>query len=323
MIIGGLGLALNILTIAFLSFSLTLLLMSILIVQFNRHLASFNAKSRSSLLWCVVGLPWLVALFSVVVLVFPVLLDWNRNSLASVLHWHHIYSFPVFSWHGAALLLFCSMAFILLFAKLIKALKNSANLSQLNHFIESRALPNGCLVLESESINAFASGLITPQAYITSGLMQRLENEENAVVQQHELAHVAAAHPLKKYAFSLFSAFFPIQLIGKINDSMALAYEQIADEAVQKSIDDVALVSRTIIKVTRLQGAVISGHQEPAVNCSFSGNALELRILYLLDEDKGNSFPYFFVCFSALTLAAVSTLSVDYLHHFFEQLFSH
>ena len=323
MIFGDFGLVLNVLTIAILSFSFTLFVVSLLIVQLNRLLSQFNAKSRSRLLWCIVTLPWVVSFLSVVILVFPELFKWQSAWLTSPLHWHHIYTFSVLSWHGVSLLLFSTLVLLLLLMKSVKAIKIISNFNLLNEFSKPETMPNGCMIIDSKNVSAFTSGLLKPQAYITQGLHDQLSSEESCVVQQHELAHAKYSHPLKKYTFSIFSTFYPNQLGCRLNESYSLALEQTADNAVLALISDVTLISKTIIKVTRLQSFIKTSQQEPVAGCAFTTHPFELRIRYLLNDNKGNSFPYLLVLISAITIASISTFSVDFIHHSFEHLFSH
>lgn len=321
MIFGGLGLALNITTIVILSCSFTLILASLIMKHFHNALSNFNAISRSQILWCIVILPWFVSALSVVALVFPELYQWNL-AWAS-LHWHHIYNFSIFSWHGASLIIFSSFCLLLLLSRLVRALKMYSNINQLNSFSKPDVLSNGCLIIESSEVNAFTSGLLNAKAFITTGLNSRLSDDENSIVQLHELAHVKNSDPLRKYIFSLLASFFPLKISEQLNASFSLALEQVADNEVLKEIPDVALVAKTLVNVTRLQ--LHSSQIAPPVseNCSFINTPLESRIHYLLNESKGKSFPYFILIILVFAISSISTLSVDLIHHSFEQLFSH
>ncbi|AGS40126.1 hypothetical protein CYCME_1808 [Cycloclasticus zancles 78-ME] len=323
MILGDWGLALNILTIAILSVCFTVFLMSLFINRLEGLLLRFDASSRSLLLWFIVILPWFVSCACVAVLVFPELFIWKTLPFTSPLHWHHIYTFPLVSWHGATLVLFSFLCLFLMLTKLLKALKITSHLNQLKDFLNPATLPNGCVLIESQEISAFTSGFFRPQAYITRGLCDLLSKEESFIVQQHELAHAKYAHPLKKYIFSLFALFFPQRVENKLNDSYALSLEQLADDTVLKQTLDVTLISKTILRVVRLQGGVRVNQREFIADCAFTAHPSALRIKYLLNDNKGRSFPYLFVFISTLTVLAINSFSVDYIHHSFEHLFSH
>ncbi|MFQ3171812.1 MAG: Zn-dependent protease with chaperone function [Oleispira sp.] len=321
MIFGGLGLALNITTIVILSCSFTLIITSLIVKYFQSSLSNFNAMSRSRILWCIVILPWFVSALSVVALVFPELFQWK--GVWASLHWHHIYNFTVFSWHGAFLIIFSSFCLLLLLSRLARALKIHSSMNQLNSFSKPDVLSNGCLIIESSEVNAFTSGLLNSKAFITTGLNNRLSSDENTIVQLHELAHVKNSDPLRKYIFSLLASFYPLKISGQLNASFSLAIEQLADSEVLKEIPDVALVAKTLVKVTRLQ--LNSSQIAPPIsaNCSFINTPLKSRVHYLLNEYKGKSFPYLTFIILVFAISSISTLSVDLIHHSFEQLFSH
>lgn len=321
MIFGGLGLALNITTIVILSCSFTLIFTSVIMKHFHDSLSNFNATSRSRILWCIVILPWFVSALSIVALVFPELFQWQ--GVWASLHWHHIYNFSIFSWHGASLIIFSSFCVLLLLSRLARTLKMHSSMNQLNSFSKSDVLSNGCLIIESSEVNAFTSGLINAKAFITTGLSTRLNNDENAIVQLHELAHVKSSDPLRKYIFSLFASFYPLKISEQLNASFSLALEQLADSEVLKEIPNEALIAKTLVKVTRVQ---LNSSQIASViskNCSSINTPLESRIHYLLNEYKGKSFPYLTFIILVLVISSISTLSVDLIHHSFEQLFSH
>ena len=186
-------------------------------------------------------------------------------------------------------------------------------------------LQSGCTLITSESINAFTTGLVNAKAYITSGLNDQLNSQESHVVQLHELAHVTHSDPLKKYVFSLFASFYASKLSDKLNRSYSLALEKLADEAVQKEILDVTLLTKTMIKVSRLQLSEKNDFKFRVLQgeCSFTENPLESRIYYALNERKGSDFPVLSVFTLVIIIAALSTLSVDLLHHSIEQIFAH
>lgn len=323
MIFGNWGLWLNIVTIGVMSFCVSLLLISLLI-SLSRDLSNlFEAKSRLRLLWCVVILPWLVSLLSVVLLVFPELLPLQKTWLTTLVHWHHVYTFSLYSWHGASLAVFSIFFVFLLFSKLLRTLKTYTQLNHLTYFVKNNELSNGCVLIESETPLAFTSGFLRPRSYITSGLSNRLSQQEIEVVQRHELAHAKRRDPLRKYVFALFASFFPKAIENYFNEALSLSLEQLADETVMETINDETLVSKTILKVVRFRGQHNRLNAAPLSNCYFAVHPLELRIRYLLDNDKGKPFPLilFFAFFAAMT--GISTLSVDFLHHAFEQLFDH
>lgn len=323
MILGGLGLALNVFTIVILSLSFSVSIASLVVVYGARLLPNYHATSRSQLLWSAVFLPWVVSLIVVVILLFPELFGWEAAWLPASLHWHHTYTFPMMSWHGAALLAFSGSCAILMGRKLVTALRVATSIDQLNDFLSPAGSGRGCRVIDSLGVNAFTTGFLRPQAYLTSGLLQRLSDQEIQIVALHELAHAKGFHPLKKYAFSILASFFPVRIEQILNESYSVALEQSADHEALQGCRDASLVSATIVKVARLQCATGAVQPLPVAGVSFNTHPLELRVRYLLNDDKGGAFPLFVVLLSSFSIAAISTVSVDFIHHSFELLFSH
>jgi len=322
MILGYLGLSLNILSIVFVSLCASLIFISMTLFFTPNSLNRFQANARISILWCIGILPWLISLFSVALLVLPELTSSNDTWLATVLHWHHIYQFEILSWHGASLCVFCVIFFSVCLAKLAKAIKANKQLNQLDFFIQNANSEQSLTVIESEESRAFTSGLFSPRSYITSGLSDQLTTLEATVVAEHELAHARAHDPLRKYGFSLLAAFFPTFIGQQLNSDFSLALEQAADESVLSTVNDETVIAKTLLKVSKLSHKNI-GTAMPTPNCHFSTHPLTLRIESLLNDDKGQSFPVLLILSFSVMATLVSTLSVDLFHHALERLFSH
>lgn len=321
MILGYWGLGLNILSIIFVSLSASLIFMSVTIYFISNSLNRFQARSKIGILWCIGILPWVISLFSVVLLVLPELTSNSATWLSNFLHWHHIYQFEILSWHGASIGVFCIVFFSVCLTKIVKAVKANAQLNQLDFFIQNANSKQRLTVIESKESRAFTSGLFSPRSYITSGLSAQLTTEEAAVVAEHELAHARSYDPLRKYGFSLLAAFFPTVIAQQLNSDFSLALEQAADESVLSTMSDETVIAKTLLKVSSLGQRPIGSI--PLSNCHFSTHPLTLRIEYLLNDNKGQSFPILLLFSFSITVALLNTLSVDLLHHALERLFSH
>jgi Zn-dependent protease with chaperone function len=323
MIFDGWGLALNSLTIGVTSFWLALFLIASL-VSMNRETSyHFDATSRMRLLWCAVALPWLGAVASILLLLAPEILALRIDWITSLAHWHHAYTFNIISWHGAVLIAFTATFVIVSLTKLARAIRTGSRLSQLDYFSVSEQLEDGAMVIDSDKPHAFTAGLFNPRSYISSGLREQISARSLTVVQQHELAHLRRRDPLRKYLFSLLASFFPRSVEKQFNDALSLALEQLADDASSQAVNDRTLVSKTILEIARLERRDQGTVALSPVKCGFASNALEMRIRYLLDDEKGKPFPYLMFFASALILIALCTLSVDIIHHSVERLFSH
>ncbi|MFT7561761.1 MAG: beta-lactamase regulating signal transducer with metallopeptidase domain [Flavobacteriales bacterium] len=321
MILGYWGLSLNILSIIFVSLSASLIFISVTIYFISNSLNRFQANTKIGILWCIGILPWVISLFSVILLMLPELTSNSDSLLSTFVHWHHVYQFEILSWHGASIGVFCIVFFSVCLTKIVKAVKANAQLNQLDFFIQNTNSKQHLTVIESEESRAFTSGLFSPRSYITSGLSTQLTSQEATIVAEHELAHARSYDPLRKYGFSLLAAFFPMSIAQQLNSDFSLALEQAADESVLPTVSDETIIAKTLLKVSSLGQRPISSM--PLSNCHFSTHPLTLRIEYLLNDNKGQSFPILLFFSFSITLALLSTLSVDLLHHALERLFSH
>lgn len=321
MMSGYWGLSLNILSIIFVSLCASLIFISATVYFISNSLSRFQANSRISILWCIAILPWVISLFSVVLLVLPELTSNSDTWLSTFLHWHHIYQFEILSWHGASIGVFCLTFFSVCITKIVKAIKANVQLNQLDFFTKNTHFNQGMIVIESVECKVFTSGLLRPKSYITSGLNDHLTTQESAIVARHELAHARARDPLRKYGFSLLAAFFPTFIAQQLNSDFSLALEQAADESVLPYVSDETVIAKTLLRVSSLCQRPIGSMSLP--NCHFSTHPLTLRIEYLLNDSKGQSFPILFIFSFSIAVALLSTLSVDLLHHALERLFIH
>lgn len=322
MIWGNWGLTFNILSIIFVSLYFSLSLISLAVYLVSNQLNRFTAKARLRLLWCVGILPWLVSFICVGLQILPELSPSNQTWLAFLVHWHHLYNFEILSWHGASLFVFGMIFFSVCLTKLVKVIKANTQLDQLDFFVKASSSDHGLTVIETQQQQAFTSGFFSPKSYITSGLRDQLTQQELIVVAQHELAHAKTRDPLKKFYFSLFAAFLPKHIEQQLNDWFSLALEQIADESVLRTGNDETVISKTMLKVSGLRSQVTCVTMSLS-NCQFSAHPLNLRIRYLLSDNKGRSFPSILFFSFAITLTLLSTLSLDLLHHALEKLFFH
>ena len=323
MIVNAFGLALNVITIGVTSFWVTIFLISAFASFGLRYFNSFNAGSRARLLWSVVMLAWLVAVASILLLLAPEIFQYRGDWLNSLIHLHHANVFYLASWHGALLVIFSSMFLIVSMSKLASAIKLNSQLGQLDYFSVSEELDCGTLLVDSDTPQAFTAGLFYPRSYITHGLRNRLSEESFAIVQQHELAHLRRRDPLRKYVFSLLASFFPKSVGTRLNEAFSLALEQLADQSALNSVRDKTLVSRTILDVARLNSRKFSPVGVTVGQRGFRPEALQLRIRYLLEGEPIKPFPFLNLFVSTLVMIVVCTLSVDFIHHFVETIFSH
>lgn len=321
MILGQAALWLNLLTIAALCLFVGVLAVSavcLVVSRFPSFSMRLSAGARRPLLWSAVVLPWLAAGSAATLLVFPdVLGEWT----ASLAHWHHIYAFNIYSWHGLSALGFLALTGVMLARSCVRAYRHLAQLQLLLQVCEHET--DDTSIIHSPRAQAFTSGLLRPQGFFTSGLRDGVSDDEFAVVRMHEEAHVRRLDPLQKLLFALLAGFFPGSQRNYLNRQMMLCMEQCADEQVCRSGWSETFVAQTLVKVTRLSNGMPAAKASSALCCHFAADQLNARIHYLLADDKGRSFSPLLVGILFILLSGCCLFSVDALHHAIETLFSH
>jgi Zn-dependent protease with chaperone function len=148
---------------------------------------------------------------------------------------------------------------------------------------------------------AFCAGLINPQIYLTSGLVDSLEDEEIRAVVRHEAAHAEAYVPLKALVARLFArTFFWLPALRDLESSYTLTAELAADEAAIRATSKQAVAAA----LTRVLDA-----SAPAIGFA---NLADARIDKLLDPGVAPprvlSAPK--LALTLLALAGVAVLAV-------------
>jgi len=166
-----------------------------------------------------------------------------------------------------------------------------------------RALLNGRVVwlVPSRRSAAFCAGLIHPQIYLTTGLVETLEHEEITAVVRHEAAHADAYVPLKALVARLFArTFFWLPALRDLESSYTLTAELAADEAAIRATSKQAVAAA----LTRVLDA-----SAPAIGFA---NLSDVRIDKLLDPSVAPprilSTPK--LALTLLALAGVAALAV-------------
>lgn len=330
MILGGLAFYLNALTVSVLSLWLSLIFVGITFLLSRNVLSTFTASAKRRVLWFIVLIPWIVAVMATLVLIMPTRLDPHANGfIATLVHWHHAYTFSLTSWHALTMALFSSVFIFGVFRRVFSVRKSLHRLDLLAHFSTLDEQTDGPLegnrlsTIESSLPQAFTTGLFQPRCYITTGLREGVSANEYTIIQLHEQAHRQRFDPFKKLLFAFFGSFF-LRVIGeRLNAAMELAMEQCADEAVLNTGKEALLIAKTLIKVTRLTMARTPKQASVQPACSFLTPQLDERVAYLMREQKGRAFPVLTTS-CLFTLVTVACLfSVDTLHHVIEQFFTH
>jgi len=173
---------------------------------------------------------------------------------------------------------------------------------------------NNVFRIASEHFFVFSSGLFSPQAFISSQLLEQLTAEELEVVLAHEQAHCQRRDVLRRLLLNFAGLFhFPATRQYLLSD-LELAHEQICDNAAVQKVGSRVLVAETIIKVAR-QLQLLTPHSKMGI-ASFDGSHIDIRIQQLLEQPKPvNPYVLFFstVLFS-LIIGSALMLTMP-LHH--------
>lgn len=207
---------LNLLTIAILGFVVATGTIGLLLRIYLAHANEYATAPRQSLLWLSVLAPWGIG--GLTMLIFTPLV---QNSvffpwLMDIAHWHHPDIFELLSWHGVCLVIFCAWVAHLLFRGIIKLLKHSRHIALLSTF--STKQDSVIYLLDSQTPVAFSTTYFCRGfksiVVISNSLLSNLNQSEQQIVIQHELAHLKHGDPLKsghlEYWFNAFPNWLEI-----------------------------------------------------------------------------------------------------------------
>jgi Zn-dependent protease with chaperone function len=194
--------------------------------------------------------------------------------------------------------------------------------SRLLRALTATGLPtaNDVTILETSEAVCMAAGLLRPRVLVSRGLLDQLGEDGQAVVFEHERAHIRRRDAL---VASLVRFCVPLHFPGVgpwLLREIQIAAEQACDEETGARIGDRTRVAETILVVERLAQRAPAG-TIPAGAVGFGDCAVVRRVESLLDEPKapGSLRPLGI----ALTLATVAVLlGSSTLHHTTESLIS-
>ncbi|MEH6450511.1 MAG: M56 family metallopeptidase [Oleispira sp.] len=256
-------------------------------------------------------MPWLLSLSCFALVLQDDLLVAENSPIQQFFHWHHRFSFSWKSWHGLSLIASILVSIYLCHKAFIVALKykkqdakrrtlSLLTCNQQGHFEHTQAL-------------AFTSGLLTPKAYISTGLAKELSSEELVIVELHEQAHANSYDPLQKWLFLLAASFFPNIIARQLVAAMDLTLELRADNKVTKQFS-VLDVAEALIKVARVMGS--------------SSQQLQQRLHYLIAPQKGFLLEELWKPIALLMLQLILPVltiifAMDFFHHLLDQWLWH
>lgn len=332
MITGDFALLLNLASIASLGFILGYLLICVLCLTCNRLFDKTSVTSRKVLLWLVATAPWLVG-FTTMLMFVPALthdiragLDdaehWHYPDVLQVAHWHHPDVFNPSSWHG--ILLFTTLMYLVILAakKCVVVHRAGSSLCTLNAFSKAEKIDGVAFrVIDSRAPNAFTAGVLKPQCYISTALVNALDKTELAIIAAHEQAHIDHKDPLFKPLFSFLCDCFPKPVGRFLQSRYVLVTELLADKSTVKRYD-APDIAATLVKVARMQKA-IPGMSGSAQFSHFGGDHLSQRVRHLVAADVEHHAVGSLLVVATALLLILPFSAVDQLHHLIEFIFSH
>lgn len=301
--------------------SLAALFSTLLYQVVGRKLTSLPCQMRSTILTI-----WLLSPISIAVALSlsGVLFSWmeshematehcisHNNSMAHLCWFDPVVHISDYLWIGGM----CLMALVIVFNAykginlMLKQWRFQSTLRTLSEQQE-----NNVFRIASEHFFVFSSGLFSPQAFISSQLLEQLSAEELDVVLAHEQAHCQRRDVLRRLLLGFAGLFhLPATRQHLLNDS-ELAHEQICDLASVQQVENRFFVAETIIKVAR-QLQLLKPLTKMGI-ASFDDSHIDIRIQQLLEQPKPvNSYMLFFST-ALLSLIMCSALMLTMpLHH--------
>jgi Zn-dependent protease with chaperone function len=320
MIEGELALWLNIVTIMVLIFVIANFTVSIIVSLLAQQFLSLQVNSRKTVLWLLVTLPWLTSLCIALLFLHEYTSSAVFESETQYAHWHHMGVFHWLSWHGATLVIALAFNIRVLGCKLIQLKHHRKDLTYLASL--SKPLNDGVFEVESAEPSAFTAGFISKKCFITSGMLKEMTKEEVAVILGHEKAHAKINDPLKKWLFSIFTAYFISSLAARLKLHMTLAMEQAADNAVVNGDITSTFVASTLVKVARLN-VLYSPVKDNDLVANFGADVLDQRIYFLLGQLNLKPVNKTITIVLSISILVLCLSSIDGLHHLIERVLSH
>ncbi|GAC08328.1 M56 family metallopeptidase [Paraglaciecola chathamensis] len=306
---------LNVISLAIISAWFTLLLQWPVSQLVLRQLKQMPASWHKSMLIGWVLLPVCVAMLCSVAFILHAFTDLMWTSLALFIHWHHLFSFEWFTWHGCLLISWCAVSVWIVLRHVYELKKHRDSLRSAVLIAESRECTfqgHTFTRLETNIPLAFTAGGFRPRVYLSSGLIARFTPQQLHCILAHEVAHKTHRDPLQTWVFSLMSAWYPSALRREMRQAFELATEMKADAVAGRETGALNVASALVAygkSDTRWQLPMVMG---------FGQHGVSLRVKNLIQPAKLNAHVPLVVSGTALAVLAANLLSMDSLHHYIE-----
>lgn len=166
-------------------------------------------------------------------------------------------------------------------------------------------LPAPVVCIDDESPFAFCRGFARPMVYVSTGLVELLDEEELSVVLVHEGAHAAGRHPLRALAAKLLAGaayFLPIARVAE--ERYLLSLEFAADRrAAEVSLPHLA---SALLKLLETPSSGLFTRAALAINPTEE----RIRRLTEMDEDRTRARRGLSALASPLAWSAASSMLV-------------
>ena len=171
----------------------------------------------------------------------------------------------------------------------------------------------GARLLSSNRPLALSVGLLRPQVFVSTALLQGLSEEQLQVVLAHEQAHVRRRDGLRKYVAETASLLHLPRTRRLLLSDLSLATEQACDEVATRALGSRLGVAETILAVERLMQPHGS-FKTAAMACFFSNHSVA-RVQSLLDAGTGHTKLAPLLPALPLATVLVALVHVEHLHH--------
>jgi Zn-dependent protease with chaperone function len=162
---------------------------------------------------------------------------------------------------------------------------------------------------------ALTMGFVSPAAYLSTGLLQKLDTQATASVLAHERSHIRHADPLARLLCGLALALHLPGVARTLTLRLHAAEEARADEEAAAAVGDRLAVAESLVRCARLQLQV-------PLTAGITSSPLEARVCALLASAPRSSQPSAEVLLVALlALTGAALLGSPYVHLFAEHLF--
>lgn len=174
-------------------------------------------------------------------------------------------------------------------------------------------------IVSSRRHFVFTAGILRPQIFLSSALLQAVDPNEPATVIAHEHAHQRRRDGLRLFIADLFGGLHWPPIRRLILADLHLAIEQACDEVAAEQSGDRLQVAETILHLTRLIGSPTP--RLASVEAAFTGSDAAVRIEGLLRPPIPQR-PAVLASVSILAagLLVLAFASSDWWHHSAETL---